>query len=87
MGKTSCAFAPGGDYMVTEPNLPPTYSQSWNISIQREVVPGTLLSASYLRTLVIHLQASESQNPAIFILESPTATGTVSSTVELCITG
>ena len=68
-------FAPGGDYMVTEPNLPPTYSQSWNISVQREVVAGTLVSASYLGTLVIHLQASESLNPAIFIPGSGDSNG------------
>ncbi|MSV27176.1 MAG: TonB-dependent receptor [Bryobacterales bacterium] len=60
-------FAPQGDYMVTEPDLPPTYSQSWNLSVQHEVVPGTLVSASYLGTLVIHLQASESLNPAVFV--------------------
>ena len=38
-------FVPGGDYLPSNPDLTPTYTQTWNLSLQREVVPGTLVSA------------------------------------------
>ena len=41
-------FPAGGDYMPEEAKLTPTYTQSWNLSLQREVTPGTLVSASYI---------------------------------------
>jgi hypothetical protein len=60
-------FVPFGQYMPSNPNLSPTYSQSWNLSLQREVVPGTLVSVSYQGTGIIHLQTSSPLNEAIFV--------------------
>jgi hypothetical protein len=60
-------FVPQGDYMPNLPNLTPTYTQSWNMSLQREVVPGTLLSMSYLGTQVTHLEAANPLNLSIYI--------------------
>jgi len=60
-------FVPRGDYLPTNPYLTPTYTQSWNLSIQREVMRGTLLSVSYLGTEVTHLQSASSLNRAIFV--------------------
>ncbi len=56
-----------GTYMPSNPDLYPTYTQSWNLSLQREVVPGTLLSASYLGTEIIHLQAASTMNQSIYV--------------------
>ncbi|PYS00944.1 MAG: hypothetical protein DMG16_14400 [Acidobacteria bacterium] len=61
-------FVKRGDYLPTNPYLTPTYTESWNLSIQREIVQGrTLVSISYLGTEVIHLQSASSLNRAIFI--------------------
>jgi hypothetical protein len=60
-------FVPVGDYLPTNPYLTPTYTQTWNLSIQREVTPGTLMSLAYLGTQVTHLQSASSLNPAIFV--------------------
>jgi hypothetical protein len=53
--------------MPSNPNLTPTYTQTWNLSLQREVTPGTLLSASYLGTQIVHLQAANPLNMSIFV--------------------
>jgi hypothetical protein len=60
-------FVPQGDYLPTNPYLTPTYTQTWNLSIQREVTSGTLFSVAYLGTQVTHLQSASSLNPAIFV--------------------
>jgi hypothetical protein len=60
-------FVPRGDYLPTNPYLTPTYTQSWNLSIQREVAQGTLVSVSYLGTEITHLQSASSLNRAIFV--------------------
>ncbi len=63
----SMPFVPQGDYLPTNPYLTPTYTQTWNLSIQREVAPGTLVSVAYLGTEVTHLQSASSLNPGIFV--------------------
>ena len=57
----------GGTYLPAEPDLKATYTQSWNLSLQREVTTGTLLSATYLGTSIIHTQAAIAINSSIFI--------------------
>ena len=60
-------FGSGGDYLPSNPNLTPTYTQSWTLSIQREVIPGTVVAVSYLGTGIRHTQAADMLNPAIFV--------------------
>src|SRR4029077_12820017 len=60
-------FGSGGDYLPSNPNLTPTYTQSWTLSIQREVVPGTVVSVSDLGPGIRHTQAADMLNPAIFV--------------------
>ena len=61
------AFPPLGDYIALPGNLNPMHTQTWNLSIQREIVPGTLLSVSYLGTQVTHVQAANPLNQAVYI--------------------
>ena len=61
------SFVPFGEYMVSNPYLTPTYDQSWNLSVQREVMPGTLVSASYIGTRIVHLQYAYPYNNAVYI--------------------
>ncbi len=60
-------FPAGGDYMPEEANLTPTYVQTWNLSLQREVTPGTLVSASYIGTQMVHAQGTIPLNLATYI--------------------
>jgi hypothetical protein len=68
-------FGSGGDYLPSNPNLTPTYTQSWTLSIQREVVRGTVVSVSYLGTGLRHTQAADMVNPAIYVPGNGDATG------------
>jgi hypothetical protein len=68
-------FVPRGDYMPNDAELTPTYTQSWNLSLQREIVSGTLLSVSYLGTQIVHLQAARPLNLSIYIPGSGDANG------------
>ena len=61
------AFVPLGQYEFSNPNLSPTYDESWNLSVQREVVSGTLLSLSYLGTRIVHLQYSQPLNLSVYV--------------------
>ncbi len=61
------AFVPFGAYLPNEAELVPTYTQSWNLSLQRELVPGSLLSVSYMGTQIVHLQTAKALNRAIFV--------------------
>jgi hypothetical protein len=60
-------FVPDGIYQILPADLTPTYTQSWNLSLQREVVPGTVVSVAYIGTGVTHLQAAVPLNPSIYI--------------------
>ena len=60
-------FPAFGDYMPLPADLAPLYTQSWNLSLQREVVPGTLVSVNYLGNVIIHVTVSNPLNPAIFV--------------------
>ena len=60
-------FVPLGEYEPANPYLSPTYDQSWNLSIQREVLRDTLLSMSYLGTKIVHLQYAQPLNTAMFV--------------------
>src|SRR5439155_12065618 len=60
-------FVPNGVYQPTNPNLTPTYTQTWNLSLQQELAPGTLVSVAYLGTEITHLQAAEPLNQSVYI--------------------
>src|SRR5581483_5326133 len=68
-------FVPDGIYQILPANLSPTYTQSWNLSLQREVVPGTVMSVAYIGTGVTHLQAAIPLNPSIYIPGNGDANG------------
>jgi hypothetical protein len=60
-------FVPFGEYVFRRPDLTPTYTQNWNLSIQREVVANTLVTASYIGSQVVHLQVADPLNTSIFV--------------------
>ena len=64
---TDVRFPPNADFMPENGDLFPTYVQSWNLSLQREVMQDTLVSASYLGTMMVHLQATHALNLSVFI--------------------
>src|SRR5262249_47822316 len=53
----------------------PTYTQSWNLSVQREIVSGMLVSASYLGTGIRHTQSANGLNLAVYVPGNGDANG------------
>jgi hypothetical protein len=60
-------FIPFGEYLFRKPDLTPTNTQTWNLSLQREVVKDTLVSLSYIGSQTIHLQVANPLNLSIFV--------------------
>jgi hypothetical protein len=60
-------FVPVGEYLIANPDLTPTYTQNWNLSLQREITSGTLVSVSYIGSEIIHLQAAHPLNIATYV--------------------
>jgi hypothetical protein len=51
--------------------MQPPYVQSWTLSIQRQISPDWLASASYMGSTTIHLWATKASNNAVFFPGSP----------------
>jgi hypothetical protein len=68
-------FVVRGDYLPNNPDLTPTYTQMWNLSLQKEVGSGTLMTASYLGTQIVHLQSATPLNSAVYIAGVGDASG------------
>ncbi len=64
---TDMVFPARAEIMPEKADLTPTYSQALNLSVQREVTQGTLVSVSYVGTLMFHTQATQSLNQSLFI--------------------
>jgi hypothetical protein len=60
-------FVPFGEYLFRKPDLTPTYTQTWNVSIQREVVQDTLLSVSYIGSQIVRLQVGKPLNLSVYV--------------------
>ena len=75
-----------GGYENMPLNPKSTYSQQWNLSIQRQVGTNWLLSSNYVGTTIVHLWGGNQVNPALFqglgacVLPGQTATTPVCST-------
>ena len=61
------SFFPNAGVFVTAPlNMKATYLEQWNLSIQRQIGKGTLLSATYLGNKGVHFWTANELNPAVF---------------------
>jgi hypothetical protein len=60
-------FVPFGEYVFRNPDLTPTYTQTWNFSLQREVIKDTVMSVSYIGSEITHLQSAVALNQAVYV--------------------
>lgn len=63
---TGAKFPSYGLYGSQVPDVKPTSTQSWNLTLQREVISDTVVSASYLGSLTLHMWAANTLNTPIF---------------------
>ena len=64
-------YPPYGWVYTQAYDLPATYMQTWNLSLQREIAKGWLASASYVGSNQMHIRGSFALNPAIYIPGGP----------------
>jgi hypothetical protein len=64
-------FAPSGVFLNTRYDIKNPYASLWNLSVQREVIPDLLVSASYLGTQTVHIWTTRNINPVIFFPGNP----------------
>ena len=71
--KKNPVFAPFGTYLPVPPNLNTTVQYSWNLGLQRQIIPSWFGSATYLGNHIIHLWNAVELNPGVFIPGNSTA--------------
>ena len=65
-----------------------TYSQQWNLSVQRQVGTNWLVSTNYVGTNIVHLWGGNQVNPAVFLgLGSCVLPGQTTATATCSTTG
>lgn len=69
-------FPPLGLFYTQRPDLRTPYSQSWNLSVQRQIASDVLVSASYLGSHISHAWSNKALNPAIYFPGVADASGT-----------
>src|SRR5439155_3161666 len=68
-------FAPFLGFTVMPNHLDPSQTQSWNLSIQRQIGQDFIASASYLGSHVVHMLMTAPLNPAIYFPGNADASG------------
>ncbi len=64
----SNAFFPtSGSYFVVPTNLKQSYSQVWNLSVEKQFLKNWVVTASYLGTRVLYNSAGNELNPAVYV--------------------
>jgi Carboxypeptidase regulatory-like domain/TonB dependent receptor len=63
---SSYQFPNSGTYLTTPLNLHPTYVEQWNLSLQRQISPNWLVSASYVGNDAVHLWSGRALDPAVY---------------------
>jgi Carboxypeptidase regulatory-like domain len=71
----NATFPPFGQFTVMPTRLSPSQSQTWNLSVQRQLGTDWLVSASYLGTHVIHMLVTAPLNPAVYFPGTADANG------------
>lgn len=66
-------FIKFGSYENFLLNPKTTYSQQWNLSVQRQLGADWLVQANYIGTHIVHLWGGDQVNPGVYIAGSSTA--------------
>jgi Carboxypeptidase regulatory-like domain len=82
------SFVTFGAYETMPFNPKSTYSQQWNLSLEKQIGTNWLISTNYVGTSIIHLWGGNQVNPGVFLgLDSCTLPGTGRVTAVCSTTG
>jgi len=79
-------FVTFGGYENMPFNAKSTYSQQWNLSIQRQIGQNWLVSSNYVGTSIIHLWGGNQINPAVFLGLGPCTLPGTTTQIAVCST-
>ncbi len=64
---TTALFPSEGSYFVFPVNMKPSYTQTWNLSVQKQLGPSWEFTVAYLGNHVLHIPSGNELNPAVYI--------------------
>jgi Carboxypeptidase regulatory-like domain/TonB dependent receptor-like, beta-barrel len=64
---TSALFPTGASYFLFPVNMKPSYTQTWNLSLEKQFGPSWELTLGYLGNHVVHIPSGNEENPATYI--------------------
>lgn len=65
--KATAFFPSEGTYFVFPVNMKPSYTQTWNLSIEKQLGASWEVTAAYLGNHVVHIPSGNELNPATYI--------------------
>jgi carboxypeptidase family protein len=77
--KTSAFFPTAASYFLFPVNMKPSYTQTWNLALQKQLGSTWELTAGYLGNHVVHIPSGNEENPATYIPGNWTGPGSCGS--------
>jgi hypothetical protein len=77
--KDSAFFPTEGSYFVFPVNMKPSYTQTWNLAIEKQLGANWEFTAAFLGNIVLHIPSGNEENPASYIPGNWTGPGSCGS--------
>ena len=77
--KDTAFFPTGGSYFLFPVNMKPSYTQTWNLTVQKQIGSNWEATAAYLGNHVVHIPSGNEENPAVYIPGNWTGPGSCGS--------
>jgi Carboxypeptidase regulatory-like domain/TonB dependent receptor-like, beta-barrel len=77
--KTSAFFPTAASYFLFPVNMKPSYTQTWNLTLQKQLGSSWEVTVGYLGNHVIHIPSGNEENPATYIPGTWTGPGSCGS--------
>lgn len=65
--KTNALFPTAASYFLFPVNMKPSYTQTWNLTLQKQLGPSWEVTLGYLGNHVVHIPSGNEENPATYI--------------------
>lgn len=65
--RTSALFPTAGSYFLFPVNMKPSYTQTWNLTLEKQLGSSWEVTLGYLGNHVIHIPSGNEENPATYI--------------------
>jgi hypothetical protein len=65
--KTSAFFPTAASYFLFPVNMKPSYTQTWNLTLQKQFGASWEVTLGYLGNHVVHIPSGNEENPAVYI--------------------